>query len=151
MKKLLLLAFFTISIIACKENKKNSAKKNATEIVFKDLDLIKSKQQNEIEEYLKKSNYIFLSNQSKSFQWKSEFNDDIIQFNGKGVFVFLTYNLNTYNKLLTDLKKSTYQYSGKTIKNNLEVESYTKNKETIFLSTMNDAEKGKKVYTFTFI
>ena len=41
MKKLLLLAFFTISTIACKENQKSSNQNNK-EITFKDLDLIKS-------------------------------------------------------------------------------------------------------------
>jgi len=48
MKKLILLAFFTISIIACKENKKESSKQKKTEIISKDLDPIKSELQNEI-------------------------------------------------------------------------------------------------------
>ena len=47
MKKLLLLAFFTISTIACKENQKSS-NQNHKDITFKDLDLIKSKAENEI-------------------------------------------------------------------------------------------------------
>lgn len=149
MKKLLLLAFFTISILACKENKKPS-KHNNKEVTFKDLDLIKSKPENEIEEFLKKKNYSLLETQFAN-QWKSELSDDIIQFNGKGVFVFLTYNIETYNKLVTDLKKSTYKNSGKTMKNGLEVESYTRDKETIFLSTMDNPENGKKIYSLTFL
>ena len=149
MKKLLLLAFFAISTIACKENQKSSNQNNK-EITFKDLDLIKSKAENEMEEFLKKNNYSLLETQFAN-QWKSELTDDIIQFNGKGVFVFLTYNLETYNKLIADLKKSTYENSGKTIKNGLEVESYTRNKETIFLSTMDNPENGKKVYSLTFL
>lgn len=149
MKKLLLLAFFAISTIACQENKKSSNQNNA-EITFKDLDLIKSKPEIEIEEFLKKNNYSLLETQFTN-QWKSESSDDIIQFNGKGVFVFLTYNLKTYNKLVAELKKSTYVNSGKTIKNGLEVESYTREKETIFLSTMDNPENGKKVYSLTFL
>jgi len=120
MKKLLLLAFFTISVIACKENQKSSNQNNK-KITFKDLDYIKLKHENEIEEILKKNNYILLETQFAN-QWKSELTDDIIQFNGKGVFVFLTYNLETYNKLVTELKKSTYENSGKTMKNGIEVE-----------------------------
>ena len=54
MKKLLLLAFFTISTLACKENQKASNQNNK-EITFKDLDLIKAKPENEIEEFLKKN------------------------------------------------------------------------------------------------
>ena len=149
MKKLLLLAFFTISTLACKENQKSSNQNNK-EVTFKDLDLIKSKPENDIEEFLKKNNYSLLETQFAN-QWKSELSDDIIQFNGKGVFVFLTYNLETYNKLVTDLKKSTYKNSGKTMKNGLVVESYTRDKETIFLSTMDNPENGKKVYSLTFL
>ena len=149
MKKLLLLAFFAISTIACQENKKPSNQNNA-EIIFKDLDLIKSKPEIDIEEFLKKNNYSLLETQFAN-QWKSDLSDDIIQFNGKGVFVFLTYNLKTYNKLVDELKKSTYKDSGKTIKNGLEVQSYTRDKETIFLSTMNNPENGKKVYSLTFL
>ncbi|RVT74457.1 hypothetical protein EOD40_13175 [Flavobacterium sufflavum] len=148
MKKILLLAFFTISIYACQHNKKSTSQ-NKIEILFKDLDLIKSKSKNDTEEFLKKNNYSLLETQFAN-QWKSKSTDDIIQFNDK-VLVFLTYNLETYNKLITDLKKSTYKNSGKTMKNGLEVESYTRNKETIFLSTMVNPENGKKVYSLTFL
>lgn len=149
MKKLLLLAFVAISFISCKENEKSSNESN-TEITFEDLDSIKSETEIEIGKFLKKNKYK-LSETQFSNQWKSELNDDIIQFNNKGVFVFLTYNLETYNNLLADLKKSTYEYSGKTIKNGLEIESYTKNIETIFLFAMDNPENGKKLYSLTFL
>ena len=55
MKKLLLLAFLTFSTISCKENKKTLTQIN-TEITFKKLDLIKSKPENEIIEFLKNLN-----------------------------------------------------------------------------------------------
>ncbi|ELV7526235.1 hypothetical protein QMU91_002461 [Flavobacterium psychrophilum] len=146
MKKLLLFAFLTISIIACKD----SSTQNKVEITFKDLDLMKSKPINEIEEYLQKCNYNSLNNQFSN-QWKSGESEDVVQFNDKGVLVFLTYNHQTFEKLIIDLKKSTYIYSGKKMKNSLEVETYTKNQELIFLSTMINPEDGKKVYSLTFI
>ena len=149
MKKLLLLAFFTVSLIACKENQKSSNQNNK-EITFKDLDLIKTKPTNEIEIFLKKNDFRLLETQFAN-QWKSKSNDDIIQFNDKGVFVFLTYNIEIYNKLIIELKKSNYEYTGKTTKNGLEIESYTRNKETIFLSTMDDQQTSKKVYSLTFL
>lgn len=149
MKKILLLVFFTISTIACQENKKPS-NESLAEITFEDLDLIKSKSEIEIEEFLKKNNYSLLETQFEN-QWKSESSDDIIQFNGKGVFIFLTYNLKTYEKLVAELKKSTYENSGKTIKNGLEVESFTREKETIFLSAIDNPEKGRKIYSLTFL
>lgn len=150
MKKIVLIVLVSMSIIACKERNHNSSSENKTEITFKDLDSIKSKNDNMIEEFLKNNNYRLLNTQFAN-QWESESNENIIQFNGKGVFVFLTYNFQTYTKIVTDLKKSTYKYSGKSIKNNLELESYTKNKETIFLYNMINPENSKKVYSLTFI
>lgn len=86
MRKPLLLAFFTISTIACQENKERSNQNNA-EITFKNLDVIKSKTEIEIKEFLKKNNYSLLETQFAN-QWKSKSSDDIIQFNGKGVLFF---------------------------------------------------------------
>ena len=51
MKKIILLAFFAISIFSCRENKK-SLIKIKSEITFNELDLTKSKPQYEIEEFL---------------------------------------------------------------------------------------------------
>lgn len=150
MKKIVIIVLVSISIIACKKSNRNSSFENKTEITFKDLDSIKSKNNNEIEEFLNNNNYRLLNTQFTN-QWGSESNENIIQFNSKGVFVFLTYNFQTYNKIVTDLKKSTYKYSGKSIKNNLEIESYTKNKETILLSNLINPENSKKVYSLTFI
>lgn len=149
MKKTLSLLLLTIFIISCKENIKSNITPNKTEIKFKDLDVIKSEPEIEMVEFLKRNNYSLLETKYNN-QWKSKSTNDIIQFNDK-VFVFLTYNLETYNKLVTELKKSTYENSGKTMKNGLEVESYTRNKETIFLSTMDNPENGKKVYSLTFL
>ena len=151
MKKLLLLTFFAISTMACKENGKETKNQKRVEITFNDLNLIKSKPKTEIEKYLQKNDFAFFNNQPKSDQWKSNENEEIVQFNGEGVLVFMTYNLETYNKLVNDLKKSTYKYSGKNMKNNLEVESYINDKETIFLSTMNDPNNGRKIFSLTFI
>lgn len=151
MKKIVLIVLVLTSIIACKESNSNLSPRNKTEIKFKDLDLLKSKSKSVIEEFLKKSNYNFISNQPKSIQWESESHEDIIQFNGNGVLVFLTYNHQTFDKLLIDLKKSTYKYFGKNMKNSLEGETYIKDKETIFLTIMINPENEKKVYTLTFI
>lgn len=157
MKKLLLLTFLAIFIVACKENNKFGNEENIesqnqknSELTFSDMDMIKSKSEDEIEIFLKRNRYSLLEAQFAN-QWKSELNNNIVQFNGKGVFVFLTYDLETYNKLIADLNKSKYENSGKTMKNELEVESYTKNYETILLSTMNNPENGKKVYSLTFL
>lgn len=118
---------------------------------FNDLDAIKSKNKSQIEQLLKKHNYTFLSNQTSSYQWQSKDKNEIIQFNGKGVLVILTYNQSLYKKMIVDLKKSKYKYSGKSIKNNTPVESYLKGKETIFLTSMKNPENTKQVYSITFI
>ncbi len=149
MKKIILLTLLTISIIGCKENKKSINKSNP-EITFNELDLIKSNPQYEIEEFLEKKNYISLESSFVN-QWKSKSDDDIIQFNDKGVLVFLTYNVETYNKLVVELNESTYENKGRTIKNEIEVESYTKEDENIFLSSIKDPKNGKIAYSITFL
>ena len=123
----------------------------AQSLTFNSLDLIKSKSKIEIETFLKKNNFSFSSDQPKSVQWKSKDNNILIQFNGKGVLVFLTYDIQSYKKMILDLKKSKYKYFGKTRKNNADVESYLKGKETIFLTTMKNLENNKQIYSITFI
>ncbi|WP_188049350.1 hypothetical protein [Flavobacterium sp. GP15] len=151
MKKFLFLVIITLTIISCKENNRSNLITNSNKINFKDLDSIKQKQKNEIELYLKKCNYEFLSDQSAGFQWKSKHSEDVIQFSGKGVFVVATYNLKTFKDYVKDLKISDYQYLGKNLKNNVEMETYTKNKETIYLVTSINPDNGKKIYSLTFL
>ncbi len=150
MRKIVLIILVSLSINACRENSKTNTFISKSKISFKDLDIMKSKPKSEIEAYLMKCNYNLLDTQFSN-QWKSKENDDIVQFNDKGVLVFLTYDYKTFEKIVIDLKKSTYKYFGKSMKNSLEVETYSKNKETIFISTMINPEDGKKVYSLTFI
>lgn len=151
MKKVLLFLLATISLTACKENSKNLSAKSNSHITFKGLDSINYKPKTEIGKYLQKNDYVFISNQPKSDQWKSDKNEDIIQFNGEGVLVFLTYSKDSYNLLLADLKKSEYKSYGVSIKNNLEVETFLKDKESIFLTSLINPEDNKKIYSLTFI
>ena len=123
----------------------------AQNIGFHDLDLIKSKSKYEIETLLKKNSYSFSANQPKSVQWKSKDDNNLIQFNGKGVLVFLTYNYQSYKRMILELKKTKYKYSGKTQKNGAKVESYEKGKETIFLTSMKNPQNGRQIYSITFI
>ena len=154
MRNIFLILLALIILSACKENSKNiSTQTNETNelVSFKDLDSINSKPKAEIEKYLEQSGYVFLSNQSKSDQWKSYNGEEIIQFNGKGVLVFLTKNHGFYTSLVTDIKKSDYNSSGTSIKNNIEVESYSKENETILLSSLINPEDRKKDYSLTFL
>lgn len=140
MKNLLTLTFVFLALLTYGQK-----------ITFNELDLIKSKSKLEVENKLKSKNFHFLNDQVSSTQWVSKNSSDIIQFNGKGVLVYLTRNYQLYKIFITDLKKSKYKYSGKSTKNNTNIESYIKGKETIFLSTMDDSASGKKVYSITFI
>ncbi|WP_367756107.1 hypothetical protein [Flavobacterium sp. WC2430] len=148
MKKVITITFIIISILSCKD-KISSTNKSQREITFKELTSFKSKPDNEIEKFLKNNSFISLQTQFAN-QWKSESTNDIVQFNDK-VVVFLTYNMETYNKLVNDLKKSTYKSTGKTIKKGIEVESFISDNETIFLNNMLDPSNSKMVYSLTFI
>lgn len=148
MKKILTITFLIISILSC-NNKSKTTNNVKDEITFKELYSIKTEPDNEIEKTLKKHNYNALETKYAN-QWKSESTNDIIQLNDK-VIVFLTYNLETYNKLVNDLKKSSFRSTGKTIKNGIKVDSYVKENETIFLSNMNDPSNNKTAYSLTFL
>jgi hypothetical protein len=150
MKKTILIILLTFCFIACKENNNSKITQNNIEIKFKELDSIKSASKTEIVEFLKKNNYTLLSNEYEN-QWVSEDNENLIQFDSKKTFVFFTYNVETYNKLLFDLQRSVYKGTGKSDKNGVEVESYIMESETILASTMKQPNDGKQVYTLSFL
>ena len=136
--------------MACKEDNNGKIAQNKIELKLKELDSIKSAPKTEIVEFLKKNNYTLLNNEYEN-QWVSEDNENLIQFDSKKTFVFFTYNVETYNKLLFDLQKSIYKSTGKSDKNGVEVESYIKESETILASTMSQPNNGKQVYTLSFL
>ena len=151
MKKILLLLLVITSLTMCKESSRKLSNETNPQPTFKGLDSVNYKSKTEIEKYLKNKGYTFSNTQPRADQWKSNNNEEIIQFNGKGVIVFLTFNNDYYNQLLRDLKKTEYKSSGTSIKNNVEVESYSKGNETIYSSSMINPKNNKKVYTLTFI
>jgi len=151
MRNSILLLIAVVTLTSCKENSKNISTQTNPLITFKGLDSINSKSKAEIEKYLQEKGYSFLNNQSKSEQWKSEKKQEIVQFNGEGVLVFFTYSHDTYKSIITDLKKSDYKSSGRSIKNNIEVESYSNDKETILLSSLINSKDNKKAYSLTYI
>lgn len=148
MKKVIFLIILGVLIFSCNENLKSSVQKNY-QITFKELDSIKSIPESEIMNYLLKINYVKLENEFQN-QWKSKNSDDMIQFNGKGSLMFLTYNQQKFNIITSDLNKSDYKYFGKSFENGLEVESYSKRNENIFLSLMNNPENEEKIYSLIF-
>lgn len=148
MKKVIFLIILGVLIFSCNENLKSSVQKNY-QITFKELDSIKSIPESEIMNYLLKINYVKLENEFQN-QWKSKNSDDMIQFNGKGSLMFLTYNQQKFNIITSDLNKSDYKYFGKSFENGLEVESYSKRNENIFLSLMNNLENEEKIYSLIF-
>lgn len=122
----------------------------AQNLTFTELETIKSKSSIEIETFLKKKSYSLVNKQPSSSQWQSKDNSSMIQFNGKGVLVYLTYNYKSYTTFLTNIK-SDYEFSGKSVKNNVSVDSYIKKKATIFTSITKDKTTNKKIYSLTFI
>ncbi|WP_129582985.1 hypothetical protein [Flavobacterium cyanobacteriorum] len=145
MKKVFLLLITTIILCACKSDV------NINSITFKELDSINSEPKEHIIKFLENSDYVLLNNQPTSEQWKSNNGKEIIQFNGEGVLVFLTYNENIYTSLIEDLKKSKYISTGTSVNNGIEVESYSKNHETIFISSSINTDKENKIYSITFL
>lgn len=150
MKIKLLLFLFTTVLISCKKSNSNPINEGVNkQITLKQLDSINSLSINDIKGYLKLKDYTLLEELSGSEQWNKK--DDIIQFNNTGVLVLLTYDNSLFNQFIKDLKSSEYKYTGASEKNGINVDSYSVENQTIFISEMNNPENNRKVYSFTFI
>lgn len=150
MKIKLLLFLFTTVLISCKKSNSNSINEGINkQITLKQLDSINSLSISDIKGYLKIKDYTLLEELSGSEQWNKK--DDIIQFNNTGVLVLLTYDNSLFNQFIKDLKSSEYKYTGASEKNGINVDSYSLENQTIFISEMNNPEDNRKVYSFTFI
>ena len=101
--------------------------------------------------FFKDFNFTFYSNQKKSEQWKLKGNDDIIQFNGEGTLLYMTNNNEINDSIQKQLKESKYQHTGKSLKDGVEVDSYLKENQTLFFSTLIHPETNQKFYSFTFL
>lgn len=146
----LILFLFTTALISCKKSDANPVIESAyRQITFKQLDSINSLPKNNIKDYLRFNEYNLLEELSGSEQWNKK--DDIIQFNDTGVLVLLTYDNSLFTQFIKDLKSSGYKYTGASEKNGINVDSYSLENQTIFISEMNNPENNRKVYSFTFI
>src|SRR5690606_16534635 len=93
----------------------------------------------------------FLNSQATSDQWKSQTENDIIQFNGKGVLVFLTQTKTKYDALVAELINKKYKSLGIDIKGEMEVETYSKDNKTVFLTSLPNPKNNQKIFSTTFI
>jgi hypothetical protein len=120
-------------------------------ITFKDLEMIKFKKKEAIENFLRTKNYSFSTTINGNVQWKSNSNSDIISFNGKGVVAYITISESRYKTIVNEIVKLNYKSSGTTIKNGLEVESFTNGKNTIFKYYTRNPENNKMIYSISIV
>jgi hypothetical protein len=111
----------------------------------------KTKPTNLTEQILKKKGYTYYTTQNKGIQWKANDGSGLIGANGKGVVLFMTYNLNLFNKITAEMKKLNYKYDGKSTKKNLTGDSYSKGINTVYISKVTNQENGKQIYAITII
>lgn len=140
MKKIILLAFVMLSTILHSQN-----------ISFKELVSFKTKPVNSIELILEKKGYSFYTVQNKGTQWKANDGSGIIGANGTGVVLFMTYKVDLYKKIISEMKQIKYKYEGKSTNKNLAGESYSKDKNTVYVTTVKNPENGKLIYSITII
>ena len=149
MKNLVYVILLSIILSACNQSAK--VQPVSKPITFVGLDSINGKSKDEIENYLKSRNFKFLNSQKASDQWQSKSDEEIIQFNGNGVLVFLTYEKSKYDSMVAELINDKYKSIGIDIKNGMEVETYTKENKMTFLSSIDNPENNRKTYSLTLI
>lgn len=120
-------------------------------VSFNELVSFKTKTINQTEQILKKKGYSYYTTQNNGIQWKANDGSGMIGFNGKGVVLFMTYNLKLYNKIKNEMKILKYNHDAKSTNKDPAVESYSKNKNTIYLSTVKNTENNKLLYSITII
>jgi hypothetical protein len=151
MKKILFLITTILLSFSCKEANEKDMIQNSKPISLNDLDSISTKSIFEIKDHLKEKNYLFFSSQKDSEQWKLEGKDDIIQFNGEGILLYMTIDKKASNSIVNQLKDSNYSYTGKSNKDGTDVDSYSKENQTLLISTLINPETNQNVYSFTFL
>ncbi len=123
----------------------------AQELTFKEIDNLNLNSKSQIETFLKKRNYLYVSTESHSIQWKSKQSGDLIQFNSEGVLLFSTYTKQVYLKMIYDLKNSSYEYSRKSKIDGIDAQIYSNSKSKIFLTSIKNPISGKQSYKLTFL
>ncbi len=151
MRKIIVVVVLMMFTYSCKQQKEEIINNEYEPVTFKELDSVNSKSIIEIKEYLKKKGFVFLTKQSDSEQWKLDNHEDIIQFNGKGTLLFMTLDKGVYSLILSDIKKSDYQFTGTSEKNGEEVDSYSKDNQTILISTIINTNTNQSAKSFVLI
>lgn len=123
----------------------------AQNITLNELISFKTKPVRDTQLILVGKGYSYLKTINGGTQWKANDESGIIGSNGKGLVLFMTFNSSLQKNLLNEIKKSSYKFTGKSTKNNLEADSYTKGDSTILISEMINPSNGKILYSMTFI
>lgn len=123
----------------------------AQNITLKELVSFKTKSISSTQLILKAKNYSYHTSINGGTQWKANDGSSIIGSNGKGVVLLMTSNIQLHKSIINEMKKSSFKYTGKTTKNNLAVDSYTRGNDTIMISEIKDPAGGKTFYSITII
>jgi hypothetical protein len=140
MKKMMLLTAILFTIIA-----------NAQSITFKELESFKTQTLSSIQLSLKDNNYTYYTAKNGGTQWKAKDGSGTIGANGKGLVMLMTYNSSLQKKLVAEMKKSLYKYTGTSNENSLKVVSFAKGKTTVLTSSAHNPDNGKLLYFIKII
>jgi hypothetical protein len=140
MRKIMSLTVILFTIIA-----------NSQTTTFKELESFKVQSINATQLSLKDNNYTYYTTKNGGTQWKAKDGSGTIGANGKGLVMLMTYNGVLQKKLVDEMKKSFYKYTGTSIDDDLKVVSFEKGKTTILTSSAPNPDNGKLLYCITII
>ncbi|WP_445453151.1 hypothetical protein [Flavobacterium sp. 25HG05S-40] len=121
------------------------------EVTFIELVSFKTIPVKSTEQILKKKKYSYYTTQNKGVQWKANDGSGIIGFNGKGVVLFMSYNVTLYKKIVNQMKAQSYKLDSKLNNGKLQGDAYIKGKNTVYLNTVSNPDNGKPMYSITLI
>jgi len=139
MKKLATFLLFISTSLVCAQN-----------IQLEELITFKTKSVNDTGQILKHKNYSYFRTFKAGTQWKANDGSSIIVSNSKGIVLLLTSDISLGKRIIEEVKKK-YKYTGKSSKNNLDFDYYSKDNNTILFSKMTNPDNGKLLYSITLL
>ena len=147
----MLSIIFSVVLLACNQTGQNKVKNQPKTITFSGLDSIQTVSKVEIEKYLKQRDFSFLNSEDEVFTWKSKNNEIYIDFNGAELFQYRSESKSEFDSLLKEIKSLKYETSYVEENELVKVMTFVKGEKILIVTTIQDEENNKSLFSINFI
>ncbi|MBC5833393.1 hypothetical protein G6N05_00705 [Flavobacterium sp. F372] len=151
MRNFLSTLIFAILLSGCNQGTQSKAANESKSVTFSGIDSIHSKSKTEIEKYLKQHDFKFQSLEDSIYSWKSKKDNEAIHFSGTGALTFQTESKSRYDSFINEIKNMKYENTDVQDNETMKILTFTKGEKSLLLSSMQDYENGKGMFTLTFM